>query len=69
MSNLPAKSHHINEPLHEIMVFFVLRKHILQMCMRSHPLRIDNRFLVGPFIYFHTSCVRTAKAPARVRSP
>ena len=24
-------------------------------------------FLVGPFVYFHTSCVRTAKALARLR--
>ena len=39
------------------MVIFVLRKLILQTCW----------FLVGPFVYFHTSCVRTAKALARLR--
>ena len=27
---------------------------------------LDNWFLVGPFIYFHTSCVRTAKALAKL---
>ena len=25
------------------------------------------RFLVGPFVYFHTSCVGTSKALARLR--
>ena len=32
-----------------------------------HPMGIDVRFLVGPFIYFHTLCVPTAKAPVRLR--
>ena len=50
-----------NEPCHEIMVLFVLHKLILQMCMRSHPVGLDAWFLVGPFVYFHTSSVRTAK--------
>ena len=31
---------------------------------RSHP---DVWFLVGPFVYFHTLCMRTAKALARLR--
>ena len=48
-----------NELAHEIMALFVLHKLILQPRMRSHP--------VGPFVYFHTSCVRTAKALARQR--
>ena len=30
-----------NEPAHEIMVLFVLRKLILKVRMRSHPLRLD----------------------------
>ena len=47
--------------------FFVIRKLILQMHMRSHPVKQDVWFLVGPFVYFHTSCVRTAKALARMR--
>ena len=55
------------EPSHEIMVLFVLRKLILQMRMRSHPVRLDIWFLIGPFVYFHISCVRTAKALARLR--
>ena len=55
------------EPAHEIMVLFVLRKLILQKRMRSHPVELDVRFLVGPFVYFHTSCVRTAKALVRLR--
>ena len=44
------------------MVLFVLRTLILQMRMCSHPVGLNVWFLVGPFIYFHTSCVRTAKA-------
>ena len=55
------------EPTHEIMALFILCKLILQMCMCSHPVELDVWFLVGPFVYFHTSCVRTAKALARLR--
>ena len=55
-----------NEPCHEIMVLFVLGKLILQTDMRSHPAGLDIWCLVGPFVYFHTSCVRTAKALARL---
>ena len=62
----------IFEPSHEIMVLFVLRKHVLrkrifQMCMRSHPEGLDVWFLIGPFVYFRTSCVWKAKALARLR--
>ena len=58
-----------NEPAHEIMVLFVLRKLILHTLMRSNPLGllVDVWYLVGPFVYFNTSCVRTAKALARLR--
>ena len=35
--------------------------------MRSHPVGLDVRFFIGPFVSFHTSCVRTAKALARLR--
>ena len=49
------------------MALFVLRKLILQTRMRSHPVELDVWFLVGPFVYFNTSCVRTAKALARLR--
>ena len=45
----------LNEPAHEIMALFVLRKFILQTHMRSHPVGLDVWFLVGPFVYFHTS--------------
>ena len=55
------------EPAREIMALFVLRKPTLQTRTRSHPVRLDVRFLVGPFVYFHTSCVRTAKTLARLR--
>ena len=48
---------------HEIMVLFVLRKLILQTRMHSHPVWLDVWF----FVYFHTSCVRSAKALARLR--
>ena len=54
-------------PSHETMVLFVLRKLILQTFMRSHPTGLDVWFFVRPFVYFHTSCVRTAKALARQR--
>ena len=57
----------IYEPSHEIMVFFILRKLILQMHMRSHPVGLDVWFLVWPFVYSHTLCVRTAKALVRLR--
>ena len=57
----------INDKAHEIMVFFVRNKLILQMRMRSHSMGLDVWFLVGPFIYFHSLCVRTAKALVRLR--
>ena len=51
-----------------IMALFVLCKLILQSRMCSHPVGLDVRFLVRPsFIYFHISCVRTAKVLARLR--
>ena len=40
-----------NEPTHEIMALFVLRKLILQTRMRCHPVWLDVWFLVGPFVY------------------
>ena len=49
------------DPSHEIMVLFVLRKFILQMSMHSHPVGLDVWFLVEPFVYFHTLCVRTGR--------
>ena len=52
----------LNEPCHEIMALFVLFTLILQTRMHSHPVALDVWFLVGPFVCFHTSCVRTAKA-------
>ena len=48
-----------NEPCHEIMALFVLRKLILQTRMRSHP--------VGAKCRTQASCVRTAKTLARLR--
>ena len=56
----------IIEPAHEIMALFVLRKLILQTRMRSHLVGLDVWCLVGPFDFFHTSYVRTAKALARL---
>ena len=52
------------EPCHEIMVVFILRKLILQMRMRSHPVGLDICFLVGP--YCQTSIVQTGKALVRL---
>ena len=54
------------EPAHEIMALFILRKLFLQTCMRSPQVGLDVWFFVRPFVYFHTSCVRTAKALARL---
>ena len=55
------------EPTHEILALFVLRKFILQIRMRSHPVRLDVWFLAWLFICFHSSWVQTAKALARLR--
>ena len=63
----PRKKNSSKEPSHEIMALFVLRKLILQTRMRSHPVGLDVWFLVEPFVYFHTSCVRTAMTLARLR--
>ena len=49
------------------MACFVLRKLILQTRTHSHPVGLNDWFLVGPIVYFHTLCVRTAKALARLR--
>ena len=56
----------LNEPAHEIMALSFLHKFILQTRMCSHP---GARCLIfgRAFIYFHTSCVLTAKALARLR--
>ena len=54
------------EPSLEIMVHFILRKLILQTRMCSRPMGLDVYCLVGPFVYFHTLCVRIAKALVRV---
>ena len=48
------------------MVLFI-RKLILQMRVHSHPVGLDVWFLVSPFVYFHTSCVWTAKGLASLR--
>ena len=47
------------EPAYEIMVLFVLHKLILQTHIRSHPVVLNVWFLVGPYVDFHTSCVRS----------
>ena len=52
---------YIYEPSHEIIALFVLLKLILQTGMPSHPVGLDVWFLVRPFVYFHTSCMQTAK--------
>ena len=41
------------------MVLFVLRKRVLQTHMSNHPVGPDAWFLVGPFVYFHTSCANS----------
>ena len=51
------------------MVLVILRKLILQTRVRTHPVGLDVWLsdLVGPFVYFYTSCVRSVKALARLR--
>ena len=56
-----------NEPTPEKLALFVLRKLILKMRMRSHPVGLDLWIFVGPLVYFHTVCERTAKAVTRLR--
>ena len=58
--------YHTYEPAQEIMALFVLHKLILQTRMRKHPMGLNVWILVGPFVYFHTPRVRTAKALARL---
>ena len=54
-----------NESTHEILVLIALRKLNLQIHMRSHPVGLHVWFMVS-FVYFHKSCVRTAKALVRL---
>ena len=54
-------------PCHEIMVPFILPKLILQTHKHSRATGQDLWFLVGPFAYFCSSCVWTAKALASLR--
>ena len=49
------------------MVLFFLRKVVLQTLIRNHPEGLDVWCLVALFVYFHISCLRTAKAVARLR--
>ena len=51
------------------MVLFILRKRklILQTRIAQSSSGLDVWFLVGPFVYFHTLCVWTAKALVRLR--
>ena len=51
------------EPAHEIKLLFVLCKLIIQTRMCSHPVGLA----AWHFVYFHTSCVRTANVLARLR--
>ena len=56
------------EPSHEIMVLLNLRKVILQTrACAAIQWGLDVWFCVGSFVYFHTLCVRTATALARLR--
>ena len=48
------------------MVLFILRNLILQTGMRSHPVGLDVWFFVGPFVYFHSSCVGTSPEPSLI---
>ena len=52
------------EQTREIMALIALRKLNLQTHMRSNPLWLHVWFLVRPFVYFPTWCVRTANALA-----
>ena len=63
ISSVPISTFELS---HEILALFVLRKSILQIHMLSHSVWLDVWFLVLLFVYFHSSCVRTVKALARL---
>ena len=52
---------------HLMRLWHFLSSVLIQTRMRRHSVGLDVWFLVGSFVYFHTSCVRTAKAVARLR--
>ena len=52
--NITGPTYDKNEPCHVIMVLFILRKFILQTCMRSHPVGLDVWYLVCLYVYFYT---------------
>ena len=54
------------EPAHETTALFVLCKFTPQPRTHSYQVRTDVRPLVGSHVYFHISCVRTARAPAKL---
>ena len=60
LHGLLSFSFHSFEPAREIMALFVLRKLFLKTRMLSHPVGLDVWFFVTSFVYFHTSCERTA---------
>ena len=62
MSRLKC-SETVNESWQESM-YFSSSVNSLQTRVRSHPMGLDVWYLVGPFFYFHTSCVRTVKTDA-----
>ena len=68
-NGIPGISCTLFEPTHEIMALIALRKLSLQTRMCRNPLGLHVWYLVRPFVYFHTLCVRTAKALIRAVSP
>ena len=56
-----------NIPISYIIPYKKLASPLIPVCLKKshmsrHSVGLDIWFLVGPFVYFHTSCVRTAKA-------
>ena len=64
----PEVQHHQHHKSHVMRLWYFSSSvnSILQTRMRTHPVGLDIWFLVRPFVYFHTSCVQTAKALARI---
>ena len=64
-TEIPVKYHKLSQLLR--LWYFSSSETPYSTHMRSHPVGLDVWFLVRSFVYCHTSCMRTAKALARLR--
>ena len=59
-------AHHLSQ-LMRLWYYLSSVNSFFKHALGSHPVGLDVWFLVSPFVYFHTFCVRTAKALVRLR--